>query len=213
MRVVSVVPVGVPSECRFPAHHACFQLLLSPQRVRQVGAETFGLDPARLSFDPVWCRPAPSVVGVAGMIRDELLSAGAGGRLCAESLATVFVVHLLRQLHPAPAVRGLTGGLARHVLRAVEEFVMDNLDADLALADLAAVAHLSEYHFARLFKATTGQTPHQYVIACRVERAKALITEGRLTLAEVAAACGFADQSGFTKHFKRVVGVTPKRFD
>lgn len=64
--VVSVVPAGVPSDMRFLAHHACLQLLLPPQRVRQVGAETFGLDPARLSFDPVWCRPAPSAVGVAG---------------------------------------------------------------------------------------------------------------------------------------------------
>ena len=209
---VSVVPAGVPSGWWFPAHHACLQLLLSPRRVRAVGAETFDLDPARFTFDPVWCRPTPDVAGIAEMIRAELLTAEPGGRLCADSLATVLIVHLIRHLGGGPAVRGLTGVLARHVLRAVEGFVMDNLDGDLGLSDLAAVAHLSEYHFARLFKATTGQTPHQFVIARRVERAKALITEGRLTLAEVAVVCGFTDQSGLTKHFKRIVGVTPKRF-
>lgn len=60
-------------------------------------------------------------------------------------------------------------------LRAVIEFIEGHLDADPTLADMAAIAHLSPYHFARQFKATTGLPPHQYVIARRVERAKELV--------------------------------------
>ena len=78
---------------------------------------------------------------------------------------------------------------------------------------MAAVAHLSAYHFARQFKAATGLPPHRYVIARRVERAKQLLHAGTdLSLAEVALRAGFSDQSQFCQHFKRLVGVTPGQF-
>ena len=78
---------------------------------------------------------------------------------------------------------------------------------------MAAVARLSPYHFARQFKAATGLPPHQYVIARRVERARQLLQRrGDLSLAEVAARAGFSDQSQFSHHFKRLVGVTPGQF-
>ncbi|MDB5312349.1 MAG: marA [Gemmataceae bacterium] len=82
-----------------------------------------------------------------------------------------------------------------------------------SLGQLAAVARLSPYHFARQFKAATGLPPHQYVIARRVERAKQILQDGTgLSLAEVAAEAGFSDQSHFSHHFKRIVGVTPGQF-
>jgi AraC family transcriptional regulator len=78
---------------------------------------------------------------------------------------------------------------------------------------MGAVARLSPYHFARQFKAATGMPPHQYVIARRVERAKQLLLDGDdFSLGQVAAHAGFADQSQFSHHFKRLVGITPGRF-
>jgi AraC family transcriptional regulator len=71
---------------------------------------------------------------------------------------------------------------------------------------------LGEFHFARLFKQTTGLPPHQFVIHKRVERAKRLIAAGRLSLSQIAIDVGFSDQSQLNRHFKRLVGVTPKRF-
>ena len=83
----------------------------------------------------------------------------------------------------------------------------------MCLDHLAALAHMSPYHFARLFKKSTGLPPHQYVIARRVERAKELLRDrDPLPLAEVAAETGFSSQSHFTRHFKRFVGVTPRQF-
>ena len=88
-----------------------------------------------------------------------------------------------------------------------------HLVAGPSLEQLAAVAHLSAYHFARQFKAATGLPPHQYVIILRVERARHLLQGAEdLTLAEVAARVGFSDQSQLTLHFKRLVGVTPGQF-
>jgi AraC family transcriptional regulator len=94
----------------------------------------------------------------------------------------------------------------------VAEYIEGHLDASPTLGQLAAVARLSPYHFARQFKGATGLPPHQFVIARRVERAKQLLEGASLSLAEIAAHVGFSDQSQFTRHFKRLVGVTPGQF-
>jgi AraC family transcriptional regulator len=143
----------------------------------------------------------------------ELTAGGAGGPLAAESLANVLAVHLLRHVAaPRRPGRGRDGALPRGRLRAVVEYVEEHLDVSPSLEQMAAVARLSPYHFARQFKAATGLPPHRYVIARRVERAKQLLQGGDLSLAEVTACAGFSDQSQFCRHFKRLVGVTPGQF-
>ena len=123
-------------------------------------------------------------------------------------------VHLIRRAartdSAAPERRG---GLPRHKLDAAIDYIEAHLNSEITLDDLAAVVHFSPYHFARLFKASTGLPPHQYVIARRIERAKRLLQGGQdLSLAQVAARVGFWDQGHFSRHFKRLVGVAPKRF-
>jgi AraC family transcriptional regulator len=143
----------------------------------------------------------------------ELLAGGLGSRLLAESLGNVLAVHLLRRFSSRPADLHSGGVLSQFKLRAVLEYIHEHLDGALSLDHLAAVARVSPYHFARLFKNSTGLPPHQFVIAQRVERAKELLRErDPLPLAEVATEVGFSDQSHFTRHFKRLVGVTPRRF-
>jgi AraC family transcriptional regulator len=144
----------------------------------------------------------------------ELTAGGTGGRLAVESLANVMAVHLIRHvLAPRRTARGRDGSLPRGRLRAVVTYIEDHLDVNPSLEQIAAVARLSSYHFARQFKSATGLPPHQYVIARRVERAKQLLQlDSDLSLAEVAARAGFSDQSQFSHHFKRVVGVTPRQF-
>jgi AraC-like DNA-binding protein len=120
---------------------------------------------------------------------------------------------LANVMAPRRPTRRRDGRLPRTKLRAVVEYIEEHLDASPTLEQMAAVARLSVYHFARQFKQATGTPPHQYVIARRVERAKELLqTDGARSLAEVAVCAGFSDQSVFGRHFKRVVGVTPGQF-
>lgn len=102
--------------------------------------------------------------------------------------------------------------LPQNRLRQAIDYIHDNLEEDLSVATLAAVAHLSSSQFAHLFKASTGLSPHQYVIAQRVERARRFIRDESRSLAQVAATVGLASQSQLTRHFKRLVGVTPAAF-
>jgi AraC family transcriptional regulator len=214
---VNLLPPGVESQWRWHKTIDSTHYQLSPALIAKVAEEAFDLDPARVHF-PVryYDRSSPEVIDTLAALRRELLTGGAGGRLCAESLANVLVVHLIRQMSNGQGshgvIRGSRGRLERHALRAVEEYIHSHLAQSFALADLADVAHLSEFHFARLFKQTTGLSPHQFVIHQRVERAKRLIAEGRLSLAQIAIDVGFSDQSQLNRHFKRLVGVTPKRY-
>jgi len=178
-----------------------------------VAAEAFGLDPARLTVPPLDGLDHPHLRAAMGAVGIELTAGAAGGWVAAESLANVLAVHLIRHvLAPRRPERGRDGVLPQGRLRAVFEYVEERLDAGLTLEQMAAVARLSVYHFARQFKAATGLPPHQFVIMRRVERAKLLLQGSDLSLAEVALRAGFSDQSQFSRHFKRLVGVTPGRF-
>jgi AraC family transcriptional regulator len=182
--------------------------------VAQVAAEAFNLDPARLTVPPLDGLDLPQLRPAMWALDAELTAGGGGGPLASESLANVLAVHLIRHvLAPRQPVWRRDGTLPRAKLRAVVAYIEEHLDTGPGLGQMAAIACLSAYHFARQFKAATGLPPHQYVFLRRVERAKQLLQAGTdLSLAEVAAHAGFSDQSQFTHHFKRLVGVTPGQF-
>jgi AraC family transcriptional regulator len=116
----------------------------------------------------------------------------------------------LLSLHGAARPTGRSsGGLSGWQLRRVTEFMTEHAAEDLALDDLADLVDLSAKHFARAFRQSTGVPPHRWLIERRIDRAKAMLAEPDLTLAEIALACGFADQSHFTAAFRRGTGLTP----
>jgi AraC family transcriptional regulator len=211
---ILVVPAGCPSRWRWSGPNDALHIFLEPGLVARVAAETFDLDPARLTVPPLDGLDLPHLRAAMGPVDAELTAGGAGGRLAAESLANVLAVHLIRHvLAPRRPPRRRDGALPRRALHAVVEYIREHLDAGPTLEQMAAVARLSPYHFARQFKAATGLPPHQYVIARRVERAKQLLHGGDdFSLAQVAARAGFSDQSQFSHHFKQHVGVTPGQF-
>jgi AraC family transcriptional regulator len=87
-----------------------------------------------------------------------------------------------------------------------------NLNKSISIAALAGVVAMSRSHFSRTFKLAVGLCPMKYVAMRRVERAKQLLRAARLPLAEIALACGFADQAHLTRRFSRALGVSPGRW-
>jgi len=212
--VISLVPAGSPHRVRSSGCNDELHICLGPELVARVAAEAFDLDPARLTVPPLDGLDLPHLRAAMEAVGVELTAGTAGGPLAAESLANLLAVHLIRHvLTPRSPVRGRDGRLPRGRLRAVVEYIEDHLDAGPSLEQMAVVARLSVFHFARQFKVATGLSPHQYVILRRVERARQLLQAGTdLSLAEVALHAGFSDQSVFCLHFKRIVGVTPRQF-
>jgi AraC family transcriptional regulator len=211
---ITLVPAGSPVWARSSGHKDELHIFLEERLVARVAVEAFDLDPARLTVPPLDGLDLPQLRAAMLAVDAELTAGGAGGPLTSESLANVLAVHLIRHvLAPRQQARRREGTLPRAKLRAVVEYVEEHLDTSPSLEQLAALVRLSPYYFARQFKRATGLPPHQYVVARRVERAKQLLQTGSdLSLAEVAAHAGFSDQSQFSHHFKRVVGVTPGQF-
>jgi transcriptional regulator GlxA family with amidase domain len=106
----------------------------------------------------------------------------------------------------------IRGGLPPRALRRVREFIETHLEENISIQVLAGIAGLSMYHFARAFKQSEGMTPHEYLIHCRVRRAKDLLAETDLPLSEIALASGFSDQSHCARRFREHVGVTPSSY-
>src|SRR6266852_6440785 len=101
------------------------------------------------------------------------------------------------------------GGLPACRLRRVAQYVQDNLHRELRLAELSDLVHMSPYHFARLFKGSSGVSPHRFLVQRRIERARALLAAQTLPIAEIARSVGFRTPSHFATTFRRVTGITP----
>jgi AraC family transcriptional regulator len=131
----------------------------------------------------------------------------------AQAVITVLSAHVLRVYCAQPEDSTyFAGGLGPARERRVREFIERGIDGDLSVKTLAQSVGLSVQHFAALFCASTGFTPHQYMNHRRVEHAQRLLTDRKLPLVEVAHRCGFSSQSQFITLFRRFVGVTPGRY-
>jgi len=131
------------------------------------------------------------------------------------AVGDVVIVHLLRA-HAAFPIRvpEIKGGLPRWRLQRVLEFIEEHLNDNVSLSELSqAAGSLSCYHFARLFKQSTGYSPYQYFTRRRIRRAQSMLRNQKLlSLGEIAFECGFRDQSTFSRVFRKVVGFTPKAY-
>ncbi|MFH0022008.1 helix-turn-helix domain-containing protein [Pseudomonas fluorescens] len=133
-------------------------------------------------------------------------------RLLTSSIAHELISHtLLSQVGARQGLR-LKGGLAAHQRRQLVAYIDSQLAEPITLGQLAGLCALSEYHFARMFRASFGLPPHQYVLARRLDRARQMLRGTMLPLGEIALACGFASASHFTNRFKQVLGGTPGEY-
>jgi AraC family transcriptional regulator len=133
-------------------------------------------------------------------------------------IGAMYAEHLLAATHTyfAVAFGGMRlpehrrrGGLAPWQVRVATELMIERMGEDITLSEAAQACGLSISYFSRAFKRSLGAPPHRWLLQQRVQRAKSLLRDGELALADVAAACGFADQSHFTRVFTGIVGVSP----
>lgn len=188
-------PAGVTTAVRSEKAYECLLLCLSP---------TIFHDMAIAS--PAIMRRDAFVRGMVTALAEEANRAEKS-ELLAVSLATALSIHLGREYIPSsPHVARLSD----EELARIDQHITLNLHTPLTLEVLASLVGRSRYHFARLFKASIGETPHQYVIRRRVYRARELLWGGG-DIAQVAAEVGFASQSHLTLHIRRAFGCTPRQ--
>ncbi|WP_439374743.1 helix-turn-helix domain-containing protein [Bradyrhizobium sp. DASA03120] len=158
----------------------------------------------------------PLLGEIARAIVSELQAETSAGRPLVEALANSMAARLIQTHARAPASTSAASpaseGLDRRRLARVLDYIEANLEGDLTLDGMASIACLSRYHFARAFKQAVGQTPHRYVSVRRLDRAKALLTQGDRSLVDIALALSFSDQASFTRAFRQATGRAPGQY-
>ncbi|MCC5668620.1 AraC family transcriptional regulator [Nostoc sp. CHAB 5784] len=183
-------------------------LTLCPKFVEKVAYESVKRN---VELIPQFSIIDPIIQHTAEALKAEIEEGCKTGRLFSESAATMLAVRLLQVYATCkPLIKTYPDGFAKNKLQVAIDYINTHLDQDIKLADIAELVGVSQYYFCHLFKQSVSITPHKYLTQQRIERAKLLLKNQELSIAEIAQECGFTDQSHLTKHFKRLVGITPK---
>jgi AraC family transcriptional regulator len=155
----------------------------------------------------------PRLGALAAAVNAEMIAGFPNGRLFLDSVEQAIAVALVNghavRRRPLQVHRG---GLGSARLRRIKEWVRAKMEDDLSLHEMAQSVELSTAHFSRMFRESTGETPHQFVLRQRVERAKAMLRDSDARVLDVAVACGFKTQQHFAQVFHDTCGVTPTSY-
>ena len=186
-------------------------LCLEPTLVKRIAYESVALE--RVEIVPIFPKSDPFILQIGLALKKVLETNHLGSSLYAETMANALSAHLLQYYSTSKfTLREYTDGLPKYKLTQVIEYINEYLEQNLSIAELAQMVQMSPHYFGRLFKQSMGITPYKYILQCRIERSQVLLREKKLTIAEIAPAVGFANQSHLNYHFKRLVKVTPKQF-
>ena len=165
---------------------------------------------ARVLREPSGVLDDPTIRNIGAILLPALEQPEQANRLFVDYITLALLAHLAHRYGETPMEPRLRrGGLASWQERRVKELLTTRLDGEISLEELAREAGLTRSHFARAFKVTTGQPPHRWLMARRIERAEDFLANSRLSLAEIATLCGFASQSHFTRVFANATGQSP----
>jgi AraC family transcriptional regulator len=155
----------------------------------------------------------PLIQGISLALKTELELNSHGSQLYAESLANTLAVHLIHRYSTKKYQNQNNGGeLPGYKLQQAIDYIKNHYAGSISLEAIATELGMSRYHFARLFKQSTGFTPYQYIIQYRVKQAKQLLTQQSLSIKEISRNLGFANQNQFATFFHRYAGVYPKEY-
>jgi len=195
---------------RIPTH---LRVSLSTRALDEVASEAFGVRAGRLRLRHVMRTADPVFAQVAWLaVRELRTEAHPAQPLVVGALHSLLAGHIVRtsaHVEAPPVARSRAGKAG---VRRTIDYIREHPTVSFSLDELAAVAGLSRHHFARVFRAVTGESPVRYVERTRIDYAMLLLASGNLSLSEVAVAVGFSDQSHFTRRFRAYAGLTPGQF-
>lgn len=211
---IAIFPATLPYGFHSHSHYQVMewmQCYLEPVFLAQIAYES--VNPDRVELLPIMKKADPLIHHIGLALKAGLEADRVGSRFYADSMATALSAHLLRHYSTCSHhFQDYEDGLSKQKLRQAIEYIQAHLSEDISLSDIANELGMSQYYFCRLFKRSTGVSPHQYLIQQRVEQAKRLLKQTERTVTAIALDCGFANQSHFAKYFRQYTGMNPNQF-
>lgn len=207
---VDVIPPGTDSRWILKKED-CGLVVRIPQNFLVEAARGMALDPQEASLVNRFQVRDPEIEHLGWALKAELEREHKSGQLFADSIGMALACRLLRAHSVVSPQNGKmqAGAMAPFKLRRVLGYIEDNLSNDLSLEAIAAISGLSISHCQRAFRNAVGLSVHQYVIQRRVDRAKSLLLNEKLSVGEIALAVGFSHQSHLAHHMRRLLGISP----
>jgi AraC family transcriptional regulator len=207
----SIFPVGHYSDWDVGGNQRFAHLYFSDTLLRRIALQTFDIDPRNVELaDSTYFNDALLLPRFQSLFNQSC--GEPSEHLALQEMSVGIMVDLLTRYGIQPLSSSqYRSGLSPNILKKVIEYIYANIDSKITLDELALIAGLSAFHFVRMFKISTGQTPHQKVIDIRITLATDMLCKGKSQL-YVAQECGFVDQSHFSRTFKKHHGITPKQF-
>lgn len=213
-RRICLTPGETTARWQHSGHPEILQVYLRQSLYEAAVSEMYGCDPSGAELVPRFAILDPLLEQLAIAITSALRDGTSEDGLYIDTLAQMLAVHLAR-MHSArsravrtPRIDAISGPKIRRLI----DFIEDNLDGDLSLEAMAAEVIVSPRYLPRAFKTAIGQSPHRYVLARRIERAKEMLRSTDMPIVDVALASGFSSQSHLSNWFLREVGISPAAY-
>jgi AraC family transcriptional regulator len=208
---IGILPAYVPFSAKWNQESSLTHCYLDPTFLTHAAYET--VNPEQVELNLTLQKTDLLVSQIVSTLRKVLETDATNSCFYAESMATALAAHLLRNYSTRKLVLPEhESGLPKYKLNQAFEYMNAHLGENVSLASVSEELEISQFHFCRLFKQSTGMTPHAYLIQQRVERAKQLLKRKEGTMLDISIECGFANPSHFAKHFRRHTGISPKQF-
>jgi AraC family transcriptional regulator len=212
-RRICLTPGETITEWQHAGHPEILQVYLRQSIFEQAVSEMYGCDRSAAELVPRFGMLDPLLEQLAITIASALRDGTAEDGLYIDTLAQMIAVHLARQHSTRSRANRISmPNIVGWKIRRLIDFIEQNLDGDLTLEAMAAEVIVSPLYLPRAFKAAVGQSPHQYVLTRRIERAKELLRSTDMPVVDVALASGFSSQSHLSNWFVRLVGVSPAMY-
>jgi AraC family transcriptional regulator len=186
---------------------------LSSSLIKRAAAEALDVEPERIEMPKNIGASDPFMEQLFLAVKNELQSGNPCGPLYAQTAAQMLALHMLsKHCTINYKLSVYKRGIAPVHLRRVLDYIHSHIDQEISLECLALIASLSSYHFLRMFKQSVGKTPLQYIIHCRMEKAKQLLAQTSLSVTEIALEVGYESPNHFIGLFRRLTGATPAAY-
>ena len=192
---------------------AGYGVYLPRQVLDNIAVQHLSIDPLFIDLKPGMNQQCSVVIEITRQLIQLYREPSPLNQLYLESLTQFFAAHVLKMWCTfSHEIKLYTSRLSSVQIAKVNEYIEQHLDQKIGLTELAALVGLSEYHFIRQYKASTGYTPYQYLVWRRVEQAKGLLSHPTLPITDIALRLGFSDGSHFARVFRKLTGLSPRKY-
>ncbi len=208
---IVINPANVLHKASWCNHVEFILISLEPILINRNTSELNGSDDIEIL--PHFAKQDPFIYQIGLQLKSELENSESVSRLYGEYAAQLLAVHLVEHYSTKKQpIKEYTDGLPQQKFKQVTDYIWNHLNQDFGIAELAESVNMSSSHFGRQFKQSTGMTPHQYLIECRLKEVTRLLTSTNLTIAEIAYCTGFNSHSHLTRIFRKRMSVTPVEY-